>query len=160
VKRLVCLALSSLAFALSPASAGPLVPTKPSQIVAAQGTSASVCPNRPTAFHVNALHLPTGSQASLAIPPKSVFVVTGVDVALLGGEAGAMEPVIVFATDAAGNLGSLVRTGGIAGSDGGLIANVALATGFVLQPPANLCFEMLEGRTGSVVAHGFFAKDR
>jgi hypothetical protein len=144
------------AWALS-ASAAPLTPAKPSQIVTLI-TTGTVCPSGGL-LAVDQQVLPDGSIAPFTIPPRRVLIVTEVSWLILGGTpsstatfglrsetaAATDDPTFFFdsgTTNAQGGSGNLRS-----------VANAVVASG------ATLC---LVGSTGQkqVTVRGFIAKDK
>ena len=158
--RAVAAALGSLALAL-PAAAGPLAPTKPSQLVSARAVS-TPCPF-PTekgnnAYQITSMSTPDGVQAEFAIPPKQVFVITSAYLTLTGAPANDTAQLYLFAVE--GDSASILTEGVAPTNANGLaIVERVLPTGIAVKSGKALCVLGSQGNSlGSV--SGFFAKDR
>jgi hypothetical protein len=170
MQRFVLLAFAFLALAFSaPAAAGPVTPTKPSQIVSAIGRPSSpLCPGvdpKIEARLVNQRGENNGSVSTFAIPPKSVFVVQSVDFQIIDGNANVFEGVNLLAVDPAvpptlTSNGAALFAGGQTDANGTVVGNVVVPSGLVIEPPAALCFQVREGVIALIAVHGFFAKDK
>jgi hypothetical protein len=168
--RLVVPALFGLAIAsATPAAAGPVGPTKPSQIVTAIGRStAPACPGVDVSLGVklvNQLAANDGSTATFAIPPKSVFVVQSFEFQIIGGNANVFEGINLIAVDPAvppgkDTNGNASFGGGLTDGNGTVVGNHVIPGGLVIEPPAALCFQARNALTPVIVVHGFFAKDK
>ena len=155
--------LAVLGFALlvaTPSFAGPLAPTKASDLVVA-GTSNSApdCPIAGRAFDVR--FLPDGTEEPFVIPPKRVLVITSVDFNLSSappdpGETQTAAPVVALQTGTS----SVPLLQGSAFSDtGGQVAGTMVASpGIPVRAGPALC--ILGGNTPYGILHGFFAKDK
>jgi hypothetical protein len=154
--RFVTLAAPAIAlFASASSSAGPLAPTRASDLVVAITKSSTACPVSGTLFDTRVL--PDGTEEPFVIPPKRVLVVTSVDVALdtsaPAGQAGAPVVAIQTATTTLPILQGTVLTD----VDGTAVGNVA-TTGAAVRPGVSIC--LVGGNTQGGVLHGFFAKDK
>ena len=147
--------------AAAAASAGPLAPTKPSQLVSARAVS-TPCPFETNpgnnAFQITSMSTPRGVQAEFAIPPKQVFVITSAYLTLSGGPANDTAQLYLFAIE--GESGSILAEGVAATNASGLaIVDRVLPTGIAVKSGKALCVLGSQGSSlGSVT--GYFTKDK
>jgi hypothetical protein len=152
---------TALALAALPAAAGPLAPSKPSQLVSARAVS-TPCPFETqagnNAYEITSMSTPDGVQAPFAIPPKQVFVITSAYLTLTGGPANDTAQLYLFAVE--GESGSILTEGVAATNASGLaIVERVLPTGIAVKSGKALCVLGSQGNSlGSVT--GFFAKDK
>ena len=148
------------------AAAGPLAPSKPSQLVTAFGGTQQAAPCGDVAGwnRVDKIGNADGSTSPLEIPPKSVLVVTHLEIAVLGATASSFTSVLFAAVDPAnppalGSLGANSSVVGVADATGRLQASETIPDGLVVKPPALLCY-LPVGTAAGVTAHGYFTKDK
>ena len=157
-------ALSLLALA-APVAAAAVGSTKPSQLVMAYGTAdaPAVCAGTPFS-RVDRIGSPDGSSSTFAIPPKSVFVITDLEVTGSGGTPGQLVVVSILAVDPAnpptpGVIGAHASASGVADPIGNFHGTATIPNGLVVKSPAQLCYTDSVGAV-SVTTHGYFAKDK
>lgn len=167
----VCILGAATWFPATPVSAGPLAPTKASQIVTAfassvpdavqpcfEGASADV-------YRVTSIGNPDGTGRPFAIPSKHVFVVTSFDYQVFGTGTSRNILISVLAVDPANPPTSIIGypafaiTGAATDSGGSAFGNAQIPSGLVIKPPAVPCVG-IPGDPALVVLHGFFAKDK
>ena len=148
-----------------PAIAAPLAPTKPTQAVTVQSlTQSAFCvPGEPTlGRRVDIKQNGDGTIEPFTIPPKTVFVVTSIDLAQQAPASRHITGSLYVASAQQVGAGSVVAIVP-AQSDADGIGNgtMTLPSGFPVKSGANLCF-LTFPPAGSVAAlvHGFFAKDK
>jgi hypothetical protein len=151
-KRAAALSLLSLA---APVAAGAIGSTKPSQLVMAYGTAdaPAVCAGTPFS-----------RVDRIGSPPKSVFVITDLEITGSGGTPGQLVVVSILAVDAAsppapGVIGAHASASGVADPIGNFHGTATIPNGLVVKSPAQLCYTDSVGAV-SVIAHGYFAKDK
>jgi hypothetical protein len=143
--------------------AGPLVPTKASQLVTVRAVS-EPCPldTSPTAneFQLTSMSSSDGNQTAFAVPPKQVFVVTSASLVVTNAVANQPAQLVLFAVNEAGTDGSVLVEGySRTDADGFATFVQPLPTGIAVKSGVRLC---VIGTTGSTLGAvtGFFAKDR
>jgi hypothetical protein len=159
----------SLAVALTclialPAAAGPLVPTRPSQVVVLVPTATDKSPCNVTGYPVDQMRASDGTVSPFVIPEKQVFVVTSVDVF---GSADEPNRRYFFSLGLNGDGpvpgGTLVvGDAGLTDAFGGYSGSVTVPTGVVV-PRGQLLCARLSGPNDEPTfmrVHGFFAKDK
>ena len=144
-----------------PAAAGPLAPSKPSQLVSARAVS-TPCPFEApagnNAFQITSMSTPDGVQVPFAIPPKQVFVITSASLNLTGAPADSTAQLYLFAVN--GSDGAVLAEG-LATSNANGLATVerVLPTGIAVKSGLALCVLGSQGSSlGSVT--GYFTKDK
>jgi hypothetical protein len=127
------------------AAAGPLAPSKPSQLVTAYGGTQDAAPCGAVAGRnrVDKIGNADGSSSALEIPAKSVLVVTHLEIAVLGATASSVDSILFAAIDPAnpptlGSLGANSSVAGLADAAGRLQASETIPDGLVVEPPALL----------------------
>ena len=163
MRRALCLGLLLTAWSTK-AYAGPLAPTKASQIVVLTAAS-TPCAADPDATAVNVRNLPDGTTAPFTIPPGQVLVVTGIAYRVSGGLANEAKNVLLFTAKlpfASVLFFSGVITGDTAlGRLGGGSASIPNA---IVKAGTEICVQASEingaaAEVGAVV-YGFLAKDK
>jgi hypothetical protein len=155
----------ALVFLAAPSAAGPLQPTRASQLVTAYGGADAPAACGATVFsRVDKIGNPDGSSASFVIPPKSVFVITDIAVSGSGGTPGNLATVSVLAVDPAnppapGAIGAHAAASGVIDPIGNFQGTATIPNGLVVKSPALLCYTSVTPSV-SVIAHGYFAKDK
>jgi hypothetical protein len=159
--RSLRVALLASAFAAAPSLAGPLAPSKPSQLVSARAVSTpcpTVHPVEITPYAIDQMTTIDGLQVPFVIPPKQVFVITHVHLAASGATANA--EVGIFLISVVGMDGGVLTEGTVHTSASGRgSTNIDLPTGIAVRPGTTICATTTDGAAfGSVT--GFFAKDK
>lgn len=147
------------------AAAGPLVPTRASQLYAARTGSGNVqcpfgvVPGGNTPYLIDVMVGSDGVEQPFAIPAKQVFVVTGFDFAFGGPVSGTIVVVHLTSFDAMGQGSILAQGTATTGANqiGG--GSVVVPHGVAVRGDRTLCITGTAGATGGVV-QGFFAKDK
>lgn len=164
MRRIAALAPTLLAALALPASAGPLVPTRPSQIVTLSPTAVTDSGCGTSAYPVDTMRKSDGSLVPFVVPPKQVFIVTSMDV-FGSADAPSRHYSFQLSIDNSPSIpgGSiLVGDAGLTDADGSYAGSVTAPTGVVVPPGALLCAS-LEGPNAEPTftrVHGFFAKDK
>jgi hypothetical protein len=140
-----------------PAAAGPLAPTKASQLVTAF-TVGAACSADPDGAQFNVMRTLGTPEGPFVIPPKQVLVITRVELTV--GAAAPSEDVALRLVGVGGTSAGLlvetrVRTSG-AGTGSGVIE---LPTPVAVRGDTELCATASDGATVGVLT-GFFAKDK
>jgi hypothetical protein len=164
MRRSAALALPLLALLAPPAAAGPLVPTRASQVVALNPTPVTDSGCGASAYPVDNMRTSDGQLVPFTIPLNQVFVVTSMDVF---GQADEPNRRYFFAlfidTSPSVPGGSLVvGDAGLTDASGNYSGSVTVPTGVVVPPGVLLCAQIdgpAEEPTFTRV-HGFFAKDK
>ena len=152
---------TALALAALPAAAGPLAPTKPSQLVSARAVS-TPCPLESqagnNAYQITSMSTPEGVQAEFAIPPGQVFVITSASLTLTNAPVSATAQLYLFAANGAD--GAILTEGLTTTSVNGTgIVDRVLPTGIAVRSGLALCVLGSQGSSlGSVT--GYFTKDK
>jgi hypothetical protein len=146
-----------------PASAGPLAPSKPSQLVTVRAVS-EPCPIKSspttTPYQLTSMSSSDGNQAAFAIPPKQVFVITSASLVVTNGDPNETAQLVVFGLNAAGTDGTVFVEGYARTDDNGFATFVqTLPTGIAVKSGVRLCALGTTGSTLGAVT-GFFAKDK
>jgi hypothetical protein len=151
------LALASIAFALvaSPAAAGVIGPTKPSQIVVLRvsggGTNCQGGGGQEADLQVQA----DGSIGPYAPPPGYAFVITGLDWGAAGNPASEYAPAAIRLTNPSHpNSSSLVFASGSIADGQGKSWGSALVPNVAVAPGTSVCVGV-QGYTQAAV-HGYF----
>ena len=161
--RRVAVALGCTLLGGSAAFAGPLVPTRPSQLVSAKDGTNTPCPfpSGPlnTPYLIDRMVGSDGSVVPFAIPEKQVFVITSFDFNFGGPVPDTTVFVQLTAYDAMGAGATLLQ--GTATTSGNQVGggSVVAPSGIAVRRDKTLCVTGTAGATGGIV-HGFFAKDR
>jgi hypothetical protein len=164
MRRTAALALPLLAALAASASAGPLAPSRPSQIATLVATAVLDSACGATAYPVDTMRKADGSVVPFVVPPKQIFVVTSMDVF---GSADQANRRYLFAllVDNAPNIPGgalLVGDAGLTDASGNYAGSVAVPNGVPVPPGAVLCAR-IDGPTDEPTftrVHGFFAKDK
>ena len=156
------LAVALLSVSALPAAAGPLAPTKASQVAVLMPTATDKSSCGQNAYPVDTMRKSDGTVEPFVVPPKEVFVVTSMDVFGSADEPNRRyffslsidnTPAIAGGTLVVGDAGLTDSTGGYAGS-------VSVPTGAIVPSGAQLCSK-IDGPSEEptfVRVHGFFAK--
>lgn len=147
----------------APLHAGPLAPTKASQVVTLTRTSTTCGP--PGSYELEQV-LPDGSLAPFAIPEKSVLVVTGYQVSQNGNGGAIAGHTILFGLLAAGVNQALETV--VADPNSAYSATRSLAPGIIVASGMQLCVvaqdvsNAFAGQSNGFGArvYGFIAKDK
>jgi hypothetical protein len=159
--RLLAGALVALALAL-PAAAGPLAPSKPSQLVTARVVSTNCPLTEPvpnaSANAIDEMSTLGGLQQALVIPPKQVLVITSVTFVAVGppGEIYGMNLIAVNGQEHAMLAQEVVEVIG----EGLGTKTIVLPTGIAVREGNALCMVASEGGEPFGSVTGFFAKDK
>jgi hypothetical protein len=143
------------------ATAGPLAPGRPSDLVTLRSSGAA-CGVNTIGRALDLQQNPDGTEQPFAIPARKVLVVTGFDWAQgITGAPGKAEVMFLHSQTPSGVIWPMVTSHADGSADGRAGASVAV-TGVVFREGQTLCFSANTGNIGSVVAqvHGFLAKDR
>ena len=149
--------LSTASIAAVAASAGPLWPTKPSQLVSAH--SAGPLCLETTPHKVEFMTLAGRPEVPFEIPPGSVLVITSARLLSFGAAAGTPENVQLVTFDASGNMGVLGGATIVTESNQQGHAELSFPTGVAVRPGSSICV-VGPPRTTAVEVTGYFAKDR
>ena len=149
------IAIISMGFALlaSPALAGVIGPTRPSQVVTLRVSGAgTACQGQGGGQEVDLQVLPDGNIDPYVPPPGQAFVITGIDWGMAGNTANQYAPIVIRLTSPHPPSSLVFATGALsdgAGNSWGsaIVPNVAVA------PGTTMCV----GAAGltQVVVHGF-----
>jgi hypothetical protein len=144
-----------------PASAGPLAPTKPSQLVTARalGTDCPFDDGEPSssAKLIDSMTTIEGTSQPFVIPPKQALVITGVHI-LAGGAPDTTVGMNLLVLNGPG-VAVLIERSGRTDAGGNVTIDVTLPTGLPVRAGNQLCVaSSLVGVGGSVT--GFFVKDK
>ena len=162
--RAAARALCMIAVVASAAAAGPLVPTRPSQLVTVRALrgGSQPCPIDPSGdlnepFQIDLMANLEGPQRPLVIPDGKVLVITHVHLTTEDAPANTNVKLAVIAVTGQ-DLGVLAETDAITNGDGFASADFDLPSGIAVRPGQPLCAAG-QGTTFGTVS-GFFAKDR
>jgi hypothetical protein len=158
--RLLTVAL--LCLIALPAAAGPLAPTKASQVAILVPTATTKSGCGANAYPVDTMRKSDGTVVPFVIPPKEVFVVTSLDVF---GEAQEPNRRYFFSLSIDNTPGVpggtlVIGDAGLTDSAGGYAGSVTVPTGAIVPSGVLLCSKIggpSEEPTFMRV-HGFFAK--
>jgi hypothetical protein len=160
--RLVAAALGAAMLAALPAAAGPLAPSKPSQLVTAWTVSAP-CSNdvdgddvMPNAFNV--MRTIAGGEQAFAIPAKQALVITRAELHV--GGADPSTRVAIYLLSVRGGAPSLLaETSAVSSATGDADVRIELPSGVAVRSGDEIC---VTGSSGGFLGtlNGFFAKDR
>jgi hypothetical protein len=166
MRTLVPLLAIGLGFgvAASAGAAGPLGPTRPSQLVTAYVANNTICPfdgpnELTTPYQVDAMTVGGGSSEPFAIPAKSVLVITSARLTSCCPVPGTVEGVTLVTFDASGNMGVLGSASTTTPASGPGYAQLTFPSGVVVRPGSSICVVGPPHSTGAEIS-GFFAKDR
>jgi hypothetical protein len=136
------------------AQAGPLAPTRPSQLVSLQASTPDpLCGGfgRPFSTRVTS----DGQfELGFVVPEKQVLVVTGVDWAVFGANPSATTLVSL------GTNGGASFFIGSAQADAGGTAGGAASFSHTIRPGTTICISTIGVDSINATLHGFLAKDR
>jgi hypothetical protein len=162
--RSAALALPLLALLAPPASGGPLVPTRASQVVVLSPSAVDDSACGADAYPVDTMRTSDGQLAPFAIPAKQVFVVTSVDVFGSADEPNRRYHFNLTldssATIPGGSL--VVGDAGLTDAAGNYAGSVTVPSGAIVPAGALLCAQ-IDGPSEEPTfmrVHGFFAKDK
>jgi hypothetical protein len=166
MRTLAPLLAIGLGFAASPPAAhaaGPLGPTRPSQLVTARAVTA-VCPfdgpnELTTPYQVDTMTVAGGSDEPFAIPAKSVLVITSARLTSCCPIPGTVDLVTLVTFDAAGNMGVLGNAATTTPAEGPGYAQLTFPSGVVVRPGSAICVVGPPLSTGAEIS-GYFTKDR
>jgi hypothetical protein len=154
--------LLASAFAAAPALAGPLAPSKPSQLVTARVVD-SDCPLAEpdpgtTANMMDEMSTLEGLQQPFIIPPRQVLVITAVNFVAVGtpGDSYGMNLIAVNGTERAVLAQGLVKTE----AEGVGSTTINLPSGIAVREGNALCVVGSAGSGPFGAVTGYFAKDR
>jgi hypothetical protein len=161
----VAAALCAITLVASAAAAGPLVPTRPSQLVTVRALrgGSQPCPIDPTGdlnepFQIDLMANLAGPQRPLVIPDEKVLVITHVHLITESAPPNISVKLALIAVTGQ-DLGVLAETDAITNGDGIASADIDLPSGIAVRPGQPLCAAAGRGTTFGTVS-GFFAKDR
>jgi hypothetical protein len=153
--------LTLLFLAGAPAAAGPLFPTKPSQLVAARVLAGDDCPApapepNTTARIIDDMSTLEGIQQPFVIPPRQALVITSVNFVVVGdvGASFGMNLIAVNGTQRAVLAQALVKTE----AEGVGSVTIPLPTGIAVREGNALCMVASSGGTPVGAVTGFFTK--
>ena len=136
------IALASVAFAVlaSPAAAGVIGPTRPSQVtvlrVSGQGTG---CQGQGGGQEADMQVLPDGSITPYAPPAGMAFVITGIDWGTAGGPADEYVPIAIRVTSPHPGSSALVFVTGARSDGAGATWGSALIPNVTVAPGVTIC---------------------
>jgi hypothetical protein len=145
--------------------AGPLAPTKASQVVTVTPSGNTVCPLTPNGLVIDTLNKPDATTASFSIPPGSVLVITQVEMTTIDWSAAGDQCEVGLELQTANSLSFLAHHDDLCNARGQIVATQTFPTGAVVKPGSALCvvgFDLSHGFPlggANAVVHGFFAKD-
>jgi hypothetical protein len=163
MRRIAALALPLLALAV-PASAGPLAPTRPSQVVTLLTSAVTDSACGSTAYPVDLMRIADGSVVPFEAPPKQVFVVTSMEVYGVASEVNRRYRFALLVENSPPIVGGSLLHGdaGLTDAAGNYAASVVEPTGVVVPPGALLCSQV-DGpseQPAHARVHGFFTKNK
>jgi len=155
--RLLFVALLS-SLSLAEATAGPLAPTKASDLVTATKSGAApACPV--TGLEVDWRLLEDGTIAPFVVPPGQVFVLTGYEfhhnAALPNGSQVLGQVSIQTPTAVA-----FVSSTSVIMTDFNGFSHVQLPSGIAVKPPAKVCLTAGNPAQSDLTLHGFLVRDK
>ena len=156
------LAAALLCLTALPAAAGPLAPTKASQVATLVPTATTKSGCGANAYPVDTMRKSDGTVEPFGVPAKEVFVVTSIDVF---GEAEEPNRRYFFSLSIDNTPGIpggtlVVGDAGLTDSAGGYAGSVTVPTGAIVPSGALLCSK-IDGPAEEPTfmrVHGFFAK--
>lgn len=151
------IALASVAFAVlaSPAAAGVIGPTRPTQaIVLRMSGAGTVCLPQSGGLDVDLQVLPNGDIDPYVQPAGQAFVITGLDWATAGGVAGEYTPVAIRLTSPHPPSSLVFATGAVADVAGKTVGS-AIVPNVAVAPGVTICVGPGVGTLTQVVVHGF-----
>jgi hypothetical protein len=161
MRRLHVLGIALAAALATPAGAGPLLPTKASQLVTARVLEGADCPLAvpdpgTTANVVDDMSTLEGIQQAFVIPPRQALVVTTVNFVVVGpaGDEFGMNLIAVNGTQRAVLAQGLVVTG----TEGVGSVTINLPTGIAVREGNALCMVSSAGGNPFGAVTGFFTK--
>ena len=144
----------------TPALAAPLAASKASNVLTiGSGVTACLVNGRAVDIVQNA----DGTTAPFVIPPKQVFVVTGIETTVLNADAAVGVSVSVQRVNGAVT-NTLAFVNGTASAQGAFYGQLTLPSGAIVKPGVTLCV-FTSAPTASVLSsftlvHGFFAPNK
>jgi hypothetical protein len=160
--RSLSLVLLAAAFAAAPAVAGPLAPSKPSQLVTVRyletGCPLAAPDPGTTANALDEMSTLEGLQQPFVIPPRQALVITSVNFTVVGeaGDSFGMNLIAVNGTQRAVLAQALVKTE----AEGVGSLTIPIPTGIAIREGNALCMVASAGGTPAGAVTGFFAKDK
>jgi hypothetical protein len=145
--------------------AGPLAPTKASQVVTLTASGSAVCPLTPDGVVIDTLNKPDATMASFSIPPGSVLVITQVEMTTINTSAAGDQCEVGLELQTANSLSFLADHNDLCNARGQIVGTQTFPTGAVVKPGSALCvvgFDLSHGfplNAAVTVVHGFFAND-
>ena len=146
-------------------AAGPLAPTRPSDIVTlAASFDPPGCTGGGTGTRLDTIVTPEGTYVPLQVPPKRVLVITEIrwiaDIAANEEASAVVRP----GPEQKGFIG-VVLPGARADANGRVNGEAKLSPGLVVRNPADLCVRVFgsgggSAAPGNLTGAGFFAKDK
>ena len=133
--------------------AGPLVPSKPSQVVTLAATGTTCVVGR--LFEVQ--HSADGISVPFSIPPGQVLVVTGFDWSVTGTSG---STVSAFLTIDTGTAFQEAFSDGALADSSGLATKSVLVPNLIVKSGPRLCAGAGGGALVGALVHGFLAKDK
>jgi hypothetical protein len=153
---------AALACALAvPAAAGPLAPSKPSQLVTARSVSTpcpTVHPAELTPYAIDSMTTIDARDVPFAIPPKQAFVITHVHLA--AGNATPNTQIGVFLIAVVGTNGGVLAEAAVQTDGAGRgSTSFDLPTGIAVREGTTICGSSADG-SGFASVTGYFTKDK
>ena len=146
--------------------AGPLAPTKASQVVTVATTPGSpVCPFGSTGKVIDTLQKPDATTASFSIPPGSVLVITEVEISASKASSAGDLCEIDLILGTASSFSRVATHEALCDASGEISGTLTVPTGAVVKPGSALCAVGFDATLGVplggtfAVVHGFLAKD-
>jgi len=151
MNRSIALASMALAFLASPAAAGVIGPTRPTQaVVLRMSGSGATCLPQSGGLDVDLQVLPNGDIDPYVQPAGQAFVITGIDWGTAGGTAGEYTPVAIHLTSPHPPSALVFATGAVADAAGKTWGS-AVVPDVAVAPGVTICV----GGASQVVVHGF-----
>jgi hypothetical protein len=152
--RSIALASAALAFLASPAGAGVIGPTRPTQAVVLRvsGTGTTCLPQG-GGQDVELQVLPEGNIDPYVQPAGQAFVITGIDWGTAGGTAGEYTPVVIRLTSPHPPSSLVFATGAVADTAGKTWGSAAVPD-VAVAPGVTICVGAA-GTLTQLVVHGF-----
>jgi hypothetical protein len=144
----------------APAVAAPLAASKASNVLTiGSGVTSCLVNGRAVDIVQNA----DGTTAPFVIPPKQVFVVTGIETTVLNADASAGVSVSVQRVNGVAT-NTLAFINGTASSQGVFYGQLTLPSGAIVKPGVTLCVFMTAPTAGTLsgftLVHGFLAPNK
>jgi hypothetical protein len=161
--RIALVAVAPLLAAAAAVAAGPLAPTRPSEVVTlAASLDPPGCTGGANGTALDRMVTPEGTYVPIAIPPKKVLVLTEIR---WRAQVPANEEVFLTLRPGPEQPGfsGIVLPGGRSDANGRVAGAASLGTGVVIRNPAEVCVRLngtINAFFPDVSASGYFAKDK